>query len=52
MGCYNSCVVNAPIDAVWGALRNFHDLSWASQVITSLEKVVMRRATRSARSGC
>ena len=39
MGCYNSCVVNAPIDAVWAALRNFHDLSWASQVITSLEKV-------------
>ena len=39
MGCYNSCVVNAPVDTVWAALRNFHDLSWAPQVITSLEKV-------------
>ena len=39
MGCYNSCVVNAPVDKVWTALRNFHDLSWAPQVITSLEKV-------------
>ncbi len=39
MGCYNSCVVDAPVDTVWGALRNFHDLSWAPQVITSLEKV-------------
>ena len=39
VGCYNSCVVNAPVDKVWTALRNFHDLSWASPVITSLEKV-------------
>ena len=39
MGCYNSCVVNAPVDRVWTALRNFHDMSWAPQVITSLEKV-------------
>lgn len=39
MGCYNTCVVNAPVDQVWSALRNFHDLSWASQVITALDKV-------------
>ncbi len=39
MGCYNSCVVNAPVDRVWTALRDFHDMSWAPQVITSLEKV-------------
>ena len=39
MGCYNSCVVSAPVATVWAALRNFHDLSWAPQVITSLEKV-------------
>ena len=39
MGCYNTCVVNAPVDQVWSALRSFHDLSWAPQVITSLEKV-------------
>ncbi len=39
MGCYNSCVVSAPVDRVWTALRDFHDMSWAPQVITSLEKV-------------
>ena len=39
MGCYNSCVVNAPVDKVWTALWNFHDMSWAPQVITSLQKV-------------
>ena len=39
MGCYNSCVVDAPVDRVWAALREFHDMSWAPQVITSLEKV-------------
>lgn len=38
MGCYNSCVVSAPVDRVWTALRDFHDMSWAPQVITSLEK--------------
>ena len=27
--CYNSTVVNAPIEKVWEAVRNFHDLSWA-----------------------
>ncbi|MDP6580075.1 MAG: SRPBCC family protein [Vicinamibacterales bacterium] len=39
MGCYNSCVVDAPADKVWAALRNFHDLSWAPGVITSLQAV-------------
>ena len=39
MGCYNTCVVEAPVDQVWSALRNFHDMSWAPEVITSLENV-------------
>ncbi len=39
MGCYNSTVVNAPIEAVWKTLSNFHDLSWAQGVIESTEKV-------------
>ena len=39
VGCYNTCVVNAPVDQVWTALRNFHDMSWAPQVITSLDTV-------------
>ncbi len=39
MGCYNTCVVSAPVDQVWSALRNFHNMSWAPQVITSLDKI-------------
>ena len=39
MGCYNSYVVNAPADRVWSALRNFHDLSWASGVVQSVDRV-------------
>lgn len=37
MGCYNSIVIDAPVDEVWEALRRFHDMSWAPNVITSLE---------------
>ena len=39
MGCYNSVTVNAPVDKVWRALRNFHDMSWCPDVITHLEPV-------------
>lgn len=39
MGCYNSCVVNAPVDRVWSALRNFHDLSWARGVVQKVERI-------------
>ncbi len=34
-----SIVVNAPIADVWSRFIDFHDLSWASNVITSVEKV-------------
>jgi hypothetical protein len=27
--CYNSVVVNAPVEKVWARIRDFHDLSWA-----------------------
>ena len=37
MGCYNSTLVDAPIDRVWGALRDFHDMSWAPNVIQDLQ---------------
>ncbi len=37
--CYNSVVVDAPCDAVWHTLRNFHDLSWATGVITRVDIV-------------
>ena len=39
MGCYNSIVINKPADEVWNALKHFHDMSWASNVITKLDKV-------------
>ncbi len=39
MGCENSTVVAAPVEKVWAALRNFHDMGWAEGVITSLDKV-------------
>lgn len=37
--CYNSTVVNASIEQAWQTVRDFHDLSWAEPVITSLEVV-------------
>jgi hypothetical protein len=39
MGCYNSTVVNAPIDDVWKMICNFHDLSWGEPLITKLEVI-------------
>jgi hypothetical protein len=39
MGCYNATVVNAPADSVWAALRDFHDLSWAPNVVESVTVV-------------
>lgn len=39
MGCYNSAVINAPAGEIWDVLKNFHDWSWAKNVITNLEKV-------------
>lgn len=37
MGCYNSAVVPANADRVWQTLRDFHDMSWAPEVIESCE---------------
>jgi len=37
MSCYNSAVIPAPLDKVWGKLRDFHDMSWAEGVIESCE---------------
>lgn len=31
--------INSPVDAVWQTIRNFHDLSWAPNVITSIDAV-------------
>ncbi len=36
---YQSILINAPADKVWNAIRNFHDLKWAPNVITSVDVV-------------
>lgn len=37
MGCYNSAVIQAPVEKVWETLRNFHDFSWSAKVISKIE---------------
>ena len=39
MGCYNSTVVSAPVDQVWSALRDFHDLGVFPNVIEKVDVV-------------
>ncbi|WP_019029802.1 SRPBCC family protein [Colwellia piezophila] len=34
--CYKNIEINAPIATVWQKMANFHDMSWAEGVITSL----------------
>lgn len=36
---YQARVIDAPIDEVWSRVRNFHDLSWAPNVVTRAEAV-------------
>ena len=36
---HQSTVISVPPQDVWDAIRNFHDMSWAPNVITSLEPV-------------
>ena len=36
---YQSIVINAPVNAVWGKFIDFHNLSWATNVITKVDKV-------------
>jgi carbon monoxide dehydrogenase subunit G len=37
--CYNKTQISAPITVVWSTISDFHDLSWAPGVITSVTKV-------------
>lgn len=37
--CYESIIINAPIERVWDAVKDFHDFSWAAGVIDSCEAV-------------
>lgn len=42
--CYNNIDLNVPIEKVWNTISNFHDLSWATGVITSLRIVGAKRS--------
>jgi len=43
--CYNKIEVAQPIEKVWEVISDFHDLSWAPGVITSVAKVGDKAAT-------
>lgn len=46
MACYNSCVLNAPIDDVWDIIKDFYDLSWGdTSGIESLEVIGNKTGT-------
>ena len=36
---YQSTVIDASADEVWRTIRDFHDVSWAPNVVQSVEKV-------------
>ncbi len=36
---YQSTVVNATVEKVWAAIRDFHDMSWSANVVESVELV-------------
>lgn len=36
---YQSVVIDAPVDDVWAAVENFHDMSWAPNAVRSLQPV-------------
>ena len=37
--CYQSKIINAPIEKVWDTIKCFHTLDWAPSVVTSTQKV-------------
>lgn len=37
--CYNHIEINSDINNVWQTVSDFYDMSWAENIITSLEKV-------------
>ncbi len=37
--CYNTAVVNAPIEDVWAKIKDFHDLSWAEGVVEKVDTI-------------
>lgn len=37
--CYNKIEIEAPVNNVWNTISDFHDLSWAPDVVSSVDKV-------------
>ena len=37
--CYEKIEIESPIDTVWETIRDFHNMAWASGVITAEVKV-------------
>lgn len=37
--CYNSTVIDVPIEEVWEMIKDFHQLSWGDEVITKVDIV-------------
>ena len=37
--CFNKIEISAAPQKVWDTISNFHDLSWAPEVVESLEKI-------------
>ena len=37
--CYNKIEIKAPINKVWDTIKDFHDISWAPNVVVSVTKV-------------
>lgn len=37
--CYSKIQIEAPISKVWDTISDFHDVSWASNVVTSVTRV-------------
>jgi hypothetical protein len=37
--CYNSIRIPVPVEDVWNAIRDFHNLSWAGEAITKVTAI-------------
>lgn len=37
--CYQKIEIEAPVGKVWDTISNFHDLSWAPDVVTSVDTI-------------
>jgi len=43
--CHNAVLINSPIEDVWRVIREFHSMSWASEVVKSLTVVGDKKGT-------